>query len=142
MRCCFFLDLGDNFALSLLINSYTRLCPFLFVYYISPSFINATQNKHQVMQHYSITIFSNIFLKIILVFKDFIYFIFRQRGRQGKRVGEKHQCAVASCTPSSGDRVHNPGMCSDWESNQRPCGSQAGTQSLNPLSHTTQGYIL
>ena len=28
-----------------------------------------------------------------------------------------------------GDLAHNPGMCPDWEWNQRPFGSQASTQS-------------
>ena len=28
-----------------------------------------------------------------------------------------------------GDLARNPGMCPDWESNQRPFGSQAHTQS-------------
>ena len=34
--------------------------------------------------------------------------------------------------PPTGDQAHNPGMCPDWESNQRPFGSQAGTQSTEP----------
>ena len=50
----------------------------------------------------------------------------------GKREGEKHQCVVASCTPPTGDMACNPGMCPDWESNQRPLGSQAGAQSTEP----------
>ena len=56
-------------------------------------------------------------------------FIFRGRGREGKREGEKHQCVVASCLPPTGDLAHNPGMCPDWESNQRPFGLQAHAQS-------------
>ena len=32
--------------------------------------------------------------------------------------GEKHQCVVASHVAPTGDLAHNPGMCSDWESNQ------------------------
>ena len=32
-------------------------------------------------------------------------------------VQEKHQ-SIASCTPPTGDLAHNPGMCSDWDSNQ------------------------
>ena len=51
-----------------------------------------------------------IFLKII--------FLFRDRGREGEREGEKHQCVVASRTPPTRDLSHNPGMCPDWESNQ------------------------
>ena len=34
--------------------------------------------------------------------------------------------------PLTGDPACNPGMCPDWESNQRPFGSQAGTQSTEP----------
>ena len=39
---------------------------------------------------------------------------------------------VVSCTPPTGDLAHNPGICPDWEWNQRPFGSQAGTQSTEP----------
>ena len=49
--------------------------------------------------------------------KDFFKFIFRERGREGEREGEKHQWVVASCTPHTGDLAHNPGMCPDWELN-------------------------
>ena len=64
--------------------------------------------------------------------KRFYLFTFRERGRGGEREGEKHQCAVASHTPLTGDLVRNPGMCPDWESNRRPFGSQASTQSTEP----------
>ena len=43
-----------------------------------------------------------------------ILFIFRERGREGEREGEKHQYAVASHMPSPGDLAHNPGMCPRW----------------------------
>ena len=62
-------------------------------------------------------------------FLRFYLFSFRERGREGEREGEKHQCVVASPMPPTGDLARNPGMCPDWESNQRPFGSQAGTQS-------------
>ena len=65
-------------------------------------------------------------------FKRFYLFIFRQRGREGEREGQKDQCVVASPTPPTGDLVHNPGMCPDWESNQQPFGSQASAQSTEP----------
>ena len=65
-------------------------------------------------------------------FKGLIYLFFRQRGREGERGGEKHQCVIASCTPPTGDLAQNPSMCPDWESNQRPFGSQAGTQPTEP----------
>ena len=64
-------------------------------------------------------------------FKDFIY-LFLERGREGGRVGEKHKCVVASLEPLTGDVAHDPGICSNWESNQRCCGLQAGTQSTEP----------
>ena len=67
---------------------------------------------------------SNYFLDL------FIYlFIFRERGREGKRKGEKHQCGVASHAPPTGDLTHNTDMCPDWESNQQPFGSLAHTES-------------
>ena len=34
--------------------------------------------------------------------------------------------------PPTGDLASNPGMYPDWELNQRPFGSQAGTQSTEP----------
>ena len=36
------------------------------------------------------------FLKEILLFKFNYSFIFREKGREGEREGEKHQCVVAS----------------------------------------------
>ena len=56
----------------------------------------------------------------------------RERGREGERVGEKHQCVVASPVSPTGDLAHNPDMCPDWESNQRPFASQPGAQSTEP----------
>ena len=39
------------------------------------------------------------------------FYLFLERGREGEREGEKHQCVVASCMTPSGDLAHNPGMC-------------------------------
>ena len=50
-------------------------------------------------------------------FQGFYLFIFRQRGREGERKGEKHQCVVASHAPPTGDLAPNPGICPDWELN-------------------------
>ena len=75
-------------------------------------------------------IFVYLFLKIL--------FTYRERGREGERDGEKHQCVVASHVPSTGDLAPNPGMCPNWELNQRPFGSQALTQSTE-LFHPSQG---
>ena len=76
-----------------------------------------------------------IFFAYIL---KFYLFIFRQRGRERGRVGEKCQCVVASHTPPTGDLACSPGICPDWVSNQQPFGHRLA---LNPLSHTSQGYF-
>ena len=44
-------------------------------------------------------------------FLRFYLFIFRERGKEGEREGEKHQCVVASHTPPTGDLASTPGMC-------------------------------
>ena len=57
----------------------------------------------------------------------FIYLLVcLEKGREGEREGEKHQCVVAPHAPPTGDLARNPGMCPDWESNQQPFGSQTG----------------
>ena len=58
--------------------------------------------------------------------------MFRERGREGEREGEKHQYVVVSGAPPTGDLAWNPGMCPDWELNQQPFGSQPGAQSTEP----------
>ena len=62
-------------------------------------------------------------------FLRFYLFIFRQRGR-GE--GEKHRCVVVSRAPPTGDLAHNLGVYPDWELNQRPFGSHASAQSMEP----------
>ena len=76
----------------------------------------------------------NTFFKRLYLF----IYLFLERGREGEKEGENHQCVVASQPPPTGDLAHNPGLCPDWESNWRPF----GLQSDNPLSHTNQGNIL
>ena len=49
---------------------------------------------------------------------------------------------VASHRPSTGDLVRNPGMCPDWEWNQRPFGSQAGAQSAEPHQPGLKNFFL
>ena len=58
--------------------------------------------------------------------------MFRERGREGDREGEKHQCVVVSHAPPARDLAHNPGTCPDWESNRQPFGLQSGVQSTEP----------
>ena len=52
-------------------------------------------------------------LDFIALFKNFYLFIFKERGREGLREGEKHQYLVASCTSPTGDLAHDPGTCPD-----------------------------
>ena len=86
---------------------------------------------------------ANSFIVFILFYfyflKYFIYFIFTQRGREGEKEGEKHQCLAASRAPPTGDLVCNPSMCPDLKSNWQPFGLQACAQSL---SYTSQGIVL
>ena len=63
-------------------------------------------------------------------------------GREGEREGEKHQCVVASCVPPTGDLACSSGKCSDWESSQRPPGSQAGTLSIEPYQSRLNAIYL
>ena len=59
-------------------------------------------------------------------------FIFRERGREGERAGEKYQYVVASHALPTGDLALNPGTYPDWESNQQAFGSQVSTHSTEP----------
>ena len=63
----------------------------------------------------------------------FIYFLERGEGREKEKerninVREIHQL-VAAYMARTGHLARKPGMCPDWESNLRPFGSQANTQS-------------
>ena len=79
---------------------------------------------------------ANLLALLLRFLYRFYLFIFRERGKEGEREGEKHQCVVASWAPPTGDLACNPGMCPDWESNRWPFGLQAA---LNPLSYASQG---
>ena len=79
--------------------------------------------------------FKNIMTRIELktklflsYFKRFHLFMFREKGREGERKREKHQCVVASHMPLTGDLACDPGMCSDWDLNWQPFGLQDRTQ--------------
>ena len=67
-----------------------------------------------------------------MFFLRFSLFIFRERGREG----EKYQCVVHSHVAPTGDLACNPGMCPNWESNQRHFVLQP---TPSPLSYTSQG---
>ena len=54
-----------------------------------------------------------------------MYLFFRERGKEGEREGEKHQCVVAPHVHPTRDLAHNLDMCPDWELNRQPLGLQA-----------------
>ena len=58
-----------------------------------------------------------LLVKIKTVFLKKILLIYFQRGREGEREGEKHQCTVASHASPTGYLACNPGMRSNWELN-------------------------
>ena len=58
----------------------------------------------------------DIFFLFVCFFK--ILLICRVRGREGEREGEKHQCVVASCAPTTGGLACNPACA--------PTGNQTG----------------
>ena len=60
--------------------------------------------------------------------KDFIYFIFRGGEREKERERNKGRLPLIP----TGDLAGNPGMYLDWQSNQKPFGSQASAQSTEP----------
>ena len=63
--------------------------------------------------------------------KDFIY-LFLERGEGSENERERN---INVCLPLAHPLLGtwcNPGVCPDWESNWRPFGLQAGTQSAEP----------
>ena len=72
----------------------------------------------------------NKFLPIFFFLRLYL-FNFRERGREGEKEGEKSMCGCLSHVLYQGPALQ-PSMCPDWESNQRPFGLQAGTQSTEP----------
>ena len=57
-------------------------------------------------------------------------YLYLEREKEGEREGEQHQCVVVSPMPPE-DLACNPGMCPDWELNQRSFALQTGTQSTS-----------
>ena len=74
-------------------------------------------------------------------FFRFYLFIFRERGKEGEREGEEHQCVVAFRASPTGDLAHNPGLCTNWESKRWPFGLQASAQSTEPHQPGFDGGI-
>ena len=61
-------------------------------------------------------------------------------GKGGRKRGRELSMCASFCMSPTGDLAHNSGMCPNWESNQQPFGSQAGTQCTEPhqLGHASK----
>ena len=69
----------------------------------------------------------------LFTFTHFIYFFQREGKGRTKRRRETSMCDCFQHAPYWGPNLaHNTSMCPDWELNQLPFGSQAGTQSTEP----------
>ena len=80
--------------------------------------------------------FGEVSIQVLCQFFKKILFIFRERGREGEREGEKHQCVVASCTPPNqgpGPRTQACALTGNQTNNLSVC-----RLVLNPLSHNSQ----
>ena len=74
---------------------------------------------------------------LILFFKRFYLFIFREMWRKGERDGEKHWSTrdTSIWLPLTHSQLgiwSNPGMCPNLELNRQPSSSQAGVQPTEP----------
>ena len=82
---------------------------------------------------YMLSFFSYVVCVVLFFFlKDFIY-LYLDRGK-GRGIEKKRNISVwlpLTCNPHWGTAC-NLSMCPDWESNQQPFGSQAGTQCIEP----------
>ena len=63
-------------------------------------------------------------------------YLFLERGREGEREGEKHQCVVASHTPPTGPTTQTCVLTGNRTGDPFIC-----SPALNPLSHTSQGNL-
>ena len=72
-------------------------------------------------------------------FKYFIY-LFLDKGEGREKERKRNLNVAASHTPPTGDLAHSPGMCPDWESNQRPFGLLARSQFKYVLRVDSEGF--
>ena len=96
------------------------------------SSLSSTNIRHITSLLFEIKCFVNHHIankQVDTFFRRFYVFIFREKGGEGEREGEKHQCVVNSRPPATGDLACNTSMCPDWELNWQCFGLQAHTQS-------------
>ena len=59
------------------------------------------------------------------IFLRLYFYLFSERGREGKREGEKHPFVASDMSPTQ-DLASNLGTFPDWELNRQPFSLQAG----------------
>ena len=70
--------------------------------------------------------------RMTFFFKTYL-FLERGEGREkGREISVSERYLLPLIRPTTRDLACNSGMCPDWESNQQPFSSQAGTQSIKP----------
>ena len=70
---------------------------------------------------------------ILQSFIKYFVYLFLDRGERREKERERNISVwLPLLCPALGNLACNPGMCPDWEWNQQPFGSQAGTQSTEP----------
>ena len=85
---------------------------------VEPS-LHPRNKPHLVDKPHLVVVYNPfIYLFIYNAYLFKVYLFILERGGEGEREGEKHQCVVASHAPPAGDLAHNPGMYPDWESNR------------------------
>ena len=67
---------------------------------------------------------------LLYVYVTYVYLLMLCMIMEGREKERERNINV--WLPLAGDLVCNPGMCPDWELNQRPFGLQASTQSTEP----------
>ena len=89
----------------LVFSAYKLYCSFIIKYRIKPV-VTGFLNSHFKTLFRSVNILKfrtiHSFIKLFFFFLRFLKFIFRGKGREGEREGEKHQCVVAFSTPPTG----------------------------------------
>ena len=122
--------LGRNNKCSCLLFRYIVLCTGA---WLNPEAEQVwdTQEQSPFLSAALLSSCNHIETSFLFLFK-ILFIVCLDRGREGEREGEKHQCVVASHASPTGDLACKPGMCPDWESNRGPLDSQAGAQSTEP----------
>ena len=113
------------------INNNTRINCVSHTHICKPTFAPAIKLKVELLNQKVV----NTFGFFTLFFKRFHFYLFIFREGKGERKKERER-NINVWLPltwlPTGALAHNPGLCPDWESNQWPFGSQAGTQSTQP----------